>query len=52
MERSRKEMRAGATAAGPVLGKLTVSGGKRLGATFAFAAATAPATAAFLFYLI
>jgi len=52
MERSQKMKKKRTVAVGQVLGTLTVSRAKRLGATFALAAAAAPAAASFLPYFV
>ena len=52
MERRQKMKKMAPVAIAPVLGTLTVYGGKRLGATFAPAAAAASVAAAFLPYLV
>jgi hypothetical protein len=52
MERSQKMKKMAAAVTAPVLGRLTVYGGKRLGATFAPAVAAAPAAVAFLPYFV
>jgi len=52
MRGSQKVKKEGAVALHSALGKLTASGGKRLGATFAFVAAGATVAAAYLSYLV
>jgi hypothetical protein len=52
MERRQRVRKTGATAVAPVMSKLTLSKGKRLGATFALAAAGALATAALFSFFV